>query len=95
MLSTSLFLPSIESNKLKHKSKESLALFLVYKWNDWMFNSGQTPKRPITIKQAQAAFADSFPKEFISSVWVQVNQTVDVTCSTCGSTWEEQNVTDY
>ena len=79
-----------EAIKLKHKSKESLALFLVYKWNDWMFNSGQTPKRPITIKQAQAAFADSFPKEFISSVWVQVNQTVDVTCSTCGSTWEEK-----
>jgi len=79
-----------EAIKMKHKSKESLALFLVYKWNDWMFNSGNASKRPITIKVAEAAFADSFPKTFINSVWVQTTQTVDVTCNHCGSTWEEK-----
>lgn len=79
-----------EAIKMKHKSKESLALFLVYKWNDWMFNSGNSSKRPITIKVAEAAFADSFPKTFINSVWVQTTQTVDVTCPTCSTTWEEK-----
>ena len=79
-----------EAIKMKHKSKESLALFLVYKWNDWMFNSGNSSKRPITIKVAEAAFADSFPKTFINSVWLQTTQTVDVTCPTCSTTWEEK-----
>lgn len=79
-----------EAIKMKHKSKESLALFLVYRWNEWMFNSGNSSKRPITFKVAEAAFADSFPKTFINSVWIQITQTVDVTCPTCSTTWEEK-----
>jgi len=78
-----------EAIKMKHKSKESLALFLVYKWNNWMFNN-RTSKRPITIKVAEVAFASSFPKTFINSIWVQTTQTVDVTCNKCGTTWEEK-----
>ena len=76
--------------KVKHKSKEALALHIVYQWNDWVFNSNQKPKRPITVKAAHVAFADSFPKTFINSVWQSVTQTITSVCPNCSTTWEQK-----
>lgn len=76
--------------KVKGNSKESVALFFVYTWNNWMFDTKTSKKRPITIKVASNAFRESFPEEFINSVWVHSTQEFVVTCGDCGKTWDEK-----
>lgn len=76
--------------KLKHKSKESLGLFLAYSWNEWMAKSKTVTKRPITIAKAKTAFNVHFDESFVNSIWVQTTGTIKVQCKNCGSAWEQK-----
>ena len=80
------------ANKMKHKSKQSLALFLIYQWNEWVFNSPDVggSKRPITTAKAVTAFNQVMPEKFVNSVWKQASGKQKVQCSECGHAWEEK-----
>ena len=80
------------ANKMKHKSKQSLALFLIYDWNEWAFASSdiEGSKRPISTAKAVTAFNQVMPEKFVNSVWKQASGKQKVQCGECGHAWEEK-----
>ncbi len=74
---------SKSDGNIKGKSKESIAMRIVSGWNDWMKDTGQKDRKPISTKKAVDVFSRALPKPYVESSFVTKYDKVRAQCPSC------------